>query len=299
MSPGASDHEPDLRDPEAVAGLFHAAAEALLASPWRRGSHERLPARGRLLATGDLHDNPLHLQRVVAAARLEASPEHHLTLHELIHGDRLINGMDFSHRILARVASLVLRHPGQVHPLLANHELSQLTGAGVSKGAGNSVELFRDALGFAFGDAADDVERAIEAFIAAMPLALIAGEGGPRPLLCAHSLPSASAMDRFDPAILERPLEAADRVRPDGGAYLMTWGRGYDAASATRLAEAWGVAWFVLGHQHVDSGIECVHGRCVVINSDHEAGRVLPIDLADPPPPSEAVLHAMPLASMG
>ena len=289
----------DMRDAAAVVATLRDAAAAMLDSPLRRGCHVRIPARGRLLATGDLHDNPVHYQRVIDAARLDRSPDHHVTLHELIHGERLLNGMDFSHRMLVRVASLVLQRPTQVHPILANHELSQLTGAGVSKGAGNSVELFRDAVEFAFGDDADEVDAALGAFIAAMPLAVVAGEGGPRPVLCAHSLPSATTMKMFDPAILERPLEPEDRVRPDGAAYLMTWGRGYDAASAATLAEAWGVSWFVLGHQHVDAGIECVHERCVVLNSDHEAARVLPIDLADPPAPAETPMYAMPLASLG
>ncbi len=291
--------EPDLRDASAVIETLRAAAEAMTSSPLRRGCHVRIPAPGRLLATGDLHDNPIHYERVIAAARLDASSEHHVTLHELIHGERLLNGMDFSHRVLVRVAALVLARPTQVHPILANHELSQLTGAGVSKGAGNSTELFRDAVDFVFGDRADEVDAALGSFIAAMPLAVVAGEGGPRPLLAAHSLPSADAMDRFDPAILERELVPEDRVRPDGGAYLMTWGRGYDAATVERLAEAWGVDWFVLGHQHVASGIEVVHRRCVVLNSDHDAARVLPIDLADPPVPAETPMHAAPVAGLG
>lgn len=289
----------DLRDAEAVVRALRGAAAAMLESPLRRGCHVRIPARGRLLATGDLHDNPVHYQRVIDAARLDRSPDHHVTLHELIHGERLLNGMDFSHRMLIKVAAQVLQYPQQVHPILANHELSQLTGAGVSKGAGNSVELFRDAVEFAYGDASGEVDAALSAFIAAMPLAVIAGEGGPAPVLCAHSLPSANAMAQFDPAILERALEPEDRIRPNGGAYMMTWGRGYDATSAAALAEAWGVTWFVLGHQHVDSGIECVHERCVVLNSDHEAARVLPIDLAEPPRPVETPMYALPLASMG
>ena len=70
----------------------------------------------------------------------------------MIHGERLLNGMDFSYRMLGRVAQLVIDWPDQVHPILANHELAQLTGRGVSKGAGNSVELFNDALEFVFGE---------------------------------------------------------------------------------------------------------------------------------------------------
>ena len=130
----------DLADLDAVRALFREAGRVLRDSPGRRGSVDRLPGAGRLLVTGDLHDHSGHLAKIVHLAGLGRSTGHHVVLQELIHGERLINGLDFSYRMLGRVADLVLAHPGQVHPLLANHELSQLTGRGVSKGAGNSVE---------------------------------------------------------------------------------------------------------------------------------------------------------------
>src|SRR5687767_13520793 len=94
----------NLRDASAVISLFERAAESMRRSPVRSGSVIRLPARGRLLATGDLHDNPVHLQKIIRLAKLEGSPDHHVVLHEMIHGERLINGLDLSHRMLARVA---------------------------------------------------------------------------------------------------------------------------------------------------------------------------------------------------
>ena len=152
-----------------------------------------LPASGRLLATGDLHDNPEHLQKIIALARLE-TPDHHLVLHEIVHSDHLVNGLDLSHRMLARVAELLLEYPHQVHVLLANHELAQMTGQGVSKGAGNSVVLFDAGLEFAYGDEWLAVAEAIKRFVRAMPLAARSESG----VFCAHSLPAPAAMDRFE-----------------------------------------------------------------------------------------------------
>jgi hypothetical protein len=60
------------RNADAFAELLVSAAGAMRASPWRRGSAVHLPRRGRLLATGDLHDNQLHLDAVLRAARLDA-----------------------------------------------------------------------------------------------------------------------------------------------------------------------------------------------------------------------------------
>ncbi|MHC4709757.1 MAG: metallophosphoesterase [Planctomycetota bacterium] len=142
----------NLQDAAAVSGLFGRATAALRDSPYRDGSRVRLPARGRLLVTGDLHDNHEHLRKIVHLAGLEASPDHHVVLHEIVHSEILVNGLDLSHRMLARVAELVVDHPGQVHVLLGNHELAQMTGQRVSKGAGDNVKLFSEGLAFVFGD---------------------------------------------------------------------------------------------------------------------------------------------------
>ncbi len=254
----------------------------------------RLPARGILLATGDLHDNPEHFRKIVRLARLDESPDRHVVLHEIIHGDLLVNGVDLSHRMLVRVARLLLEHPAQVHVLLANHELAQMTGRGVTKGAGNSVELFNDGLAFVFGDDWETVAGSIKEFIRAMPLALVSESG----VLCAHSVPSPRTMASFDCGVLERRLTDDDYRPMRGSAHLMVWGRGYGEPDIEALAQRWRVKLFCLGHVHVDNGIAVRGPRVIVLNSDHEMGTVLPIDLADVPSAEEALLHAVRLRSI-
>ncbi|NBX33172.1 MAG: metallophosphoesterase, partial [Planctomycetes bacterium] len=141
-----------MQDAVSVSTLLDAAAERMLADPLRKGSSVFLPRRGRILLTGDLHDNPVHFMLVQQLAKLTASPDNHLVLHELIHGDRLVNGVDLSYRMLCRVAQLTLAFPGQVHVVLANHELAQVFRHPVSKGAGDNLELFDAGLDWAFGD---------------------------------------------------------------------------------------------------------------------------------------------------
>jgi hypothetical protein len=284
----------NLRDAQAVSELFGAAAECMRASPYRRGSAIRLPARGRLLATGDLHDNPIHLAKIIKLAKLDRSAEHHVVLHEMIHGERLINGLDLSHRMLARVAELVLQFPMQVHPLLANHELAQMTGRGVSKGAGNSVELFVDGLEYVYGDEHQTTLDAIKAFIAAMPLALLSENG----VLCAHSLPAPHAMEDFDQDVLDRELQVEDYATPSGAAHLMVWGRRHTPEQLETLASRWNVKLFCLGHEHADTGIEVIGPRLIVLNSDHERAVGLPIDLANVGSAEEMMLGAVPLSAI-
>jgi hypothetical protein len=285
----------NLRDAGAVIELFHAASTQLLRSPLRQGSIDRLPARGRLLLTGDLHDNPVHLNKIVRLAKLEQSTDHHVVLHEMIHGDHLINHVDLSHRMLARAAELVLRFPDQVHPLLANHELAQMTGKGVTKGAGNSVELFNDGLDFVFGDDAVEVAQAIARFILAMPLGLQTDTG----VFCSHSLPSPRVMDRFDATVIDRVLCVDDYIAPFGAAHLMVWGRNHTHNQLEELARRWDVKLFCIGHEHASSGLEAKFERLLILNSDHEQGRVVPLALTQPPPSAiEMLLHAVPLMSL-
>jgi len=276
----------------AYADLLEQAARALRASPFRDACTVRLPRKGRLLATGDIHDNQLHLDAVVRAARLDRSPEHHVVLHELIHGDRLVSGMDMSHRMLARVAELVLAHPGQVHPMLANHEIAQYRRQHISKGAGDNLQLFDAGLEWVFGEEAQVAADAIGVFVSAMPLAVRCGNG----VMLSHSLPGVAPMPHFDMSVLERNLVPADFDSPTGAAYLMTWGRHHAPEHLEALALAWGVDLFVVGHAHADTGVELRPPNLVILNTDHAQGRVVAIDLAaDAPSAEELVRAAVPI----
>ncbi len=286
----------DLRNAESVCETLERAAELLHASPLRSGCVHRLPATGRLVVAGDLHDNPAHLQKITAFARLDASPTHHLILQELIHGDRLVNGVDLSYRVVTRVADLVNRYPGQVHPLLANHELCQMLGIGVSKGYGDGTALFNDGLDFVFGEDGSAVAQSLASFFLAMPLAVRSESG----LWCSHSIPSPETTDRFDHTVFERELAPSDYEAPRGPAYLMVWGRGQRAEQVDRLAAAWGVRLFCLGHAMSESGAHAVTPRMAVLNSDHERGRVAEIDLAAiPGDAEELVLQTLPIVMLG
>jgi len=280
---------------EAAAELFTQAAQSLRQDPLRRGCCVMLPSHGRLVATGDLHDHPIHFQKVCDFAKLD-KPDHHLILHELIHGERLTHGADLSWRMLAKVAALRLQHPGQVHPMLANHEIAQAFLQPVSKGAGECTQLFRDGLEWSFGEDAGTVEEAINDFIRAMPLAIRSESG----LLCAHSLPAPIAMPKFDMGVLDRALGETDFTTRTGSAWSMTWGRGQTQDSVRALTDAWGVKLFVVGHKHVEQGAETPFPGVVILNSDHERGAVLAFDLAAPLPTAEqAVASAVSLASIG
>lgn len=275
----------DTASASAVSALFHEAARLNHDASCREGSVDVISGHGRLLATGDLHDNPLAFARVVELARLDehaADDQRHLTLHEVVHSERLMNGMDFSHRALLRVAAMKIVHPHQVHTLLANHELAQIAGAGITKDGMNVVKCFNEAVDFTFGDEAHMAHEAIGAFIRSMPLALrVRCEKGD--VLCAHSLPGPDLIERFDPEVLERPLEEEDYTPRRGSAHIMVWGRRHTPELLRDLADRFGVGLFVLGHEKAEQGWLALPPNAVILNSDHARGAALPVDLSSPP----------------
>lgn len=276
---------PNFIDADEMIDLFEGAADTMLSSPLRRGSTVHLPPRGRLLATGDIHDYPGHLEAIVELAGLQASPDHHVMLHELIHGERLVDRMDMSYRNLAVVAHLVREHPQQVHPLLANHELAQCFRLAVSKGSGDQVAMFDDGLEYVFGERAEEVATAIREFILAMPLVLRCENG----LWCAHSIPGRYD---FDDGAFDRPLVDADYRSPKGTAWTVVWGRNHDTAHVQQLLERLHVRLCVVGHCMVEMGVGSPTPGLLVLNSDHDRGAVVFIPLDRPLPTAEELVGA-------
>jgi len=278
----------DLNDINEVIDALRAGASACREATCRQGSIELIEAPGQLIATGDTHDNPTNFKAVLAAAGLDGefgAEEKHLTLHEIIHPDLPESRelpLDTSYRGLTRIAYLKSQYPELVHVLLANHELAQAIGSGIMKNGVRVVDAFNAGVHSVFGDQSDRVHDAISDFVLSLPIALRCRcpQGD---ILCAHSLPGPASMGRFDSTILDRELTPDDYQPRVGSAHLMVWGRGYDHDQLEDLTERWGVNLFILGHEHAPSGYTVVNPNAIVLNTDHNRGVYLPIDLNDAP----------------
>ena len=64
------------------------------------------------------------------------------------------------------------------------------------------------------------------------------------------------------------------------------------------LAGHWSTKLFCLGHEHVGNGIAMRGHQAIILNSDHEMGTVVPIDLAAPPSAEEAMFLAVRLGGL-
>lgn len=285
--------EPDLRDPDVVVEHFIQAERANLDTPGRNGAVVDLPDTGRLLMTGDLHDNALNYQRLLKLAQLDAGPGNRLILHEVIHGPDLVNGMDLSVRMLARVAALKCRYPDQVYILQSNHELAQLRHEGILKEGRDTVESFDDGIDFIYGGKADDVRDAMNGYLRSLLLGVRCANG----IFASHSIPSNNRMKRFDSAVIDR-VPTTEDFSVKGDVYHMVWGRNQTQATADTLAEAWGCKQFVMGHQPADMGYEIQEDTMLILASDHNHGVALPIDLTRTYDQDQLIEAIIPLASV-
>ena len=278
---------------QVVIDLFRRAAEVGRSTAHRQGATLQLPPKGRIIVSGDLHDHAENFYRLVRLAGLTESPDHHLVIQEVVHGPNRINGQDLSVRILARVAALQVQFPNQVHILLGNHELAQMTGDGIIKDGVSVVDIFDDGLEFLYQLDADDVHDAMATFIRSMLLAIKL----PNDIMLCHSLPSPRKMHAFDPEVLHRTLTDAD-YEATGSAHHLVWGRHHTEAQTQQLAQQWGVKWFIMGHQPAEMGWQQQTENALVLNSDHGHGMALPIDLDERYTMDDLVNGLVPLAGI-
>lgn len=263
--------------------------------PLLSGSLLEFPNYGQAVMTGDLHGHRRNLERLETYCDLARAGARHVVLHELIHEDLgALDEVDRSHELLLQAARWKCEFPEQVHFLLGNHELAQLTGREISKAGRILTTDFACGVERAYGqEGGREVMSAILEFLASFPLA---GRTANRVFL-SHSLPGNREMDDFNPAVLYRPLAAADLV--DGGsAYAMVWGRRQSGKLLERLSGLLDVDLFICGHQPQETGYQVVSGRLLIIASDHNHGVFVPFDLSRKLEMSDLLASMRPLASI-
>lgn len=282
-------------DAAAAVDSYRQAAEENRADPVLTGSLLEFPNYGQVVMTGDLHGHRRNLERLETYCDLERAGARHVILHEMIHDDvGSAGGVDRSHELLLETARWKCEFPDQVHFLMSNHELAQLTGRKISKGGRVLTADFAAGVEQVYGeDGGREVMSAILDFLSSFPLA---GRTANR-IFLSHSLPGPREIAAFDPAVLDRALTRAD-LDDGGSAYALVWGRRQSAAALSQLSEMLDVELFICGHQPQETGYEVVNGRLLIIASDHNHGVFVPFDLAKPLDMSALLRVMRPLASI-
>ncbi len=251
------------------------ATELNLEDPLRDGSLLRFANYGQVVMTGDLHGHRRNFEKLVRYCQLESTPVRHILLHEMIHSEPLgLDWVDRSVELLLDAAQWKVFLPEQVHFLQSNHELAQLRNHDITKGGRLVTDEFQrgvaQVLGFEHVDAAME---AIDGFIASFPVAARSDNG----IFFAHSLPDAYHLHSFDPNCVYQPPDKLD-IEEGGMIYQLVWGRRHTPALLDKLAEAWDVGFFVIGHQPQEMGYAVLHNRLIILASDNDHGVFLPVD---------------------
>jgi len=261
-----------------VIETFETATEENQVSSLREHQVVKLPADGEVWIAGDLHDHQRNFEKFIKAADLANNPQRHVVLQELIHGDKVdANGAEGSWEMLYRAAELKCDYSGQVHFLMANHDLAQIHGEGIMKAGLSVCEAFTGGVKRDFGGRASVMNVAITEFLLSLPLA-IRTPGG---LWFSHSLPTDDQINAFDYTVFNRPLTGADYKRKTGPVYQLIWGRNFTPAGVDTFRGQVNAQTIVTGHQPQDMGYAVNGNHHLIIASDHSQGVFLPLNLAE------------------
>jgi len=126
-----------------------------------------------------------------------------------------------------------------------------------------------------------------------MPLAAITFNG----VMLTHSLPGPRDIATFDNTILRRQLTEADFGRT-GSVYQLIWGRNQTPEVLAALSKAWWCELFICGHQAQDAGYGVICDKMLVLDSCHNHGVLLHIDLARPYTLKDLISAIKPLAAI-
>lgn len=268
--------EPDC---EKAFELLDAVGKLNRQNPYRQGNVIVLPDYGQVVMTGDLHGHEVSFHRLKHFADLDRCPQRHVIVHELIHtnNDDPYAGPceDCSCRLLLEALEWKREFPDQVHFLMGNHDLAQITGREITKSGSASIVAFDNWVRERFGSDAEGLLGALREYLSTLPL----GARCPNGVWLSHSLPGPHAMDTFDASILDRDWRSDDLL-PHGSVYELLWGRAHTAEQLEELADLFDADLFVVGHQAQPEGFDCQFNRMIILASDHSQGCFMPIDLA-------------------
>ncbi len=270
------------------------AAEVNKQNPIRNGNLLHFPSDGELIISADLHNHRRNFERIVNFAALEQFPQRHVILQELIHGGALgPDGEDTSIELVLDAADWALQFPGQVHFLLANHDVAQVTSVPILKDGYDLTDRFTRSFTAFYGPQGANVLAAYKQFVYSMPLAGITATG----IFLSHSLPGVRDMDDFDPGIVRRRLTMTDYLR-GGAVYKMVWGRFQTSDLLAQLGKLWWADLFVCGHQGQDSGYGTLGKNMLIIDSSHNHGTMLPLMLNRQYTMDDLIKAILPLSSL-
>jgi hypothetical protein len=264
---------------EYVLANLYLAAEFNRHTPGRQGNVVSLTANlaEEVLVTGDLHGHRRNFNQLVRLAALDENPRRHLVLQEACHGGPTYprDSGCMSHTILEDIAVLKNKHPEQVHFILGNHELAEMTDYPIQKNRQMLNLQFRQGLQVMYGAAAEKIQEAYRRFLQTCPLAVRLASG----VFISHSIPEHVAAGKFDATIFDRRLTIEDMCE-QGGVFLLTWGRDYRETNARAFAQLVGAQVLINGHEPCYEGFIAPNNVQIILDccGPQAAYVILPVE---------------------
>ena len=259
---------------EQIIGNYGKATEANLRTPGRENSIVVLTPElaDEVMITGDLHGNRRNFNLIRKIADLKNHPRRHLILQEVCHGGPVYpqNGGCMSHLMLEDVAKLKVDFPNQVHFILGNHELAELTEYPIQKNKQMLNLMFRLGLQHAYGPATEKIREAYLPFIESCPLAVRLPGG----VFVSHSVPEKADADVFDKTIFTRqpgPMEFFERT----SIFKLVWGRDYRPENARAFAKMVDAEVLINGHEPVREGFNAPNDTQIILDCCSENARYI------------------------
>jgi hypothetical protein len=264
---------------EEIVAVFAQATQANLKTGTRQGNLIVLTGdvADEVMITGDLHGHRRNFNLIRKIAALDKHPRRHLVLQEVCHGGPIYlqNSGCMSHTILEDVAILKTKFPKQVHFIIGNHELAELTDFPIQKNNQLLNLLFRMGLQQMYGPDTERIREAYLPFLQSCPLAVRLPHGE----FIAHSIPEACDTQEFDPDIFNREISYAEYFE-QSEIFQLLWGRDYRLENARAFAELVDARILITGHEPCQEGFDAPNELQIILDccSNNASYLILPTD---------------------
>lgn len=226
---------------------------------YRTGNLIELPSKGDVVIMGDLHGNRENFAKVVNAVDLGNHPRRHLIIQEATHTCEV--GEDHSYLLHEDIVYLKSKYPDQVHIILGNHELSELTGKEILKGGICYNILFRQAMKEAYGEYYPQILELFNEYIRTMPIACNTKNG----IFISHSTPPGKYLSHYSLDFFKKGT--GNKEKDDAMIEKVVWGRDLSQESADRFARRVKSEILIVGHTACKRGYQLPNTRHIVLDS--------------------------------
>ncbi len=263
---------------ERIIDTYQQAAQATRQTPGRHHGVVQLTAElaDEVMVTGDLHGHRQNFNTIRRVADLASHPRRHLVLQEVCHGGPHYpdSGGCMSHTLLEDVAKLKTQFPAQVHFLLGNHELAELTEYPIQKNKQMLNLMFRLGLQHTYGPATEKVRQSYLPFLESSPLAVRLPGG----IFISHSIPENVEASDFDKTIFTREIRSLE-LYEHSSIFALVWGRDYQPDNARAFAEMVDARVVINGHEPCPEGFDVPNDTQIILDCCSDQGRyvMLPV----------------------